>query len=149
MKQCPVHGPINHPNASDLIICPIDGVDALTDLDNGVAYLSSDEAAALDSVALQNPGPSFWGPRMWSHLHEEVRAQAEYDKWYEEIPCTSCKAEVATYESTNTFVENDDWWGFDLHNHVNTNLGKTLMAEAAAQTLYGWGPRDTEGGGEE
>lgn len=140
MKRCPVHGPINHWNAASLTVCPIDGVEILTDENNGVQYVSPEDIAK-QFVTAELPGPASWGPGKWNELHTQVDTEPKFDVWYASIPCTACRDEVDLFTASNAF-DPDPWWGFDLHNHVNTNLSKPLMTEAEAQALYGWGDRD-------
>ena len=78
--------------------------------------------------------PSIWGPQLWSVLHslpESAKSLEKLKNCLQNLclPCQACQSHYDEYLSENpasligTRTEAFDWI-FNLHNEVNTRLGK-------------------------
>ena len=118
------------------------------------------------SCACQIPVPDYpanadWGPILWNILHsfaekagkaalppDEVREWSKFIKATGEVlPCDKCRAHYAEYTRANpltqiasipydqlkTFIKT---WFWQLHNDVNTSLGKPLFAYGHLESTY-------------
>ena len=95
--------------------------------------------------------PADWGPHAWKFLHyvclnypdnpsfEEREVMKNYIKYFSEvIPCSVCRSDFKKIKDEydmNTILNSKISlfeWSVDVHNRVNTKLGKKTMTHISA-----------------
>lgn len=78
----------------------------------------------------------------WRKLHTTRFTPEEFELWIQGIPgCSSCQRDFRRLIETNP-PRFDDWWRWtwEIHNLVNTKLGKPEFTWQESCQLYGWDP---------
>lgn len=85
----------------------------------------------------------------WRKLHTQKFTAQQFEDWVSAIPgCATCQRDFRKILKTNKPVY-DDWerWTWEIHNVVNTKLGKQLIAWTDAIELWGWPIKDIPSNG--
>ena len=92
-----------------------------------------------------------WGPACWTFLHAAAAACEDVEAFgallaavQKTLPCPDCRAHMAAYlrekplrEGEAKAAEAASLYVFEMHNHVNTTLGKDTASALALKQLYG------------
>ncbi len=89
----------------------------------------------------------------WRKLHTTRFTPEECELWIQGIPgCSSCQRDFRRILKNHP-PRFDDWerWTWEIHNEVNSKLGKQLIAWTDAIELWGWSIKDiqTDGNAED
>lgn len=83
------------------------------------------------------------GPERWSVFHNATRKGIADGQWLRvfnrSLPCHSCKQDWAELTAKNPPPKEPSAqfaWGWDLHNRINTKLGKPIMSLEDAEKKY-------------
>jgi Erv1 / Alr family len=95
---------------------------------------------SLEQLRIKLPqAPEDFGPILWKHLHKHAKQnsynKAWLDRFTEIIPCGSCKNSFKEFKHPVS-EQNFFSWTVDAHNKVNKKLGKPIMYEPTAETMY-------------
>lgn len=100
---------------------------------NGEAYFISFDRPDFKTLRKRIVIPdhsSSWGPPLWKAIHIESQSVKDIPEWIESIasrlPCGECKDHFRLFLAAHPVVD-PFVWAYDLHEAVNTRLGKKGM----------------------
>ena len=108
------------------------------------AYLRTDEpvSQSVSQVPTNAHSPAMILRQQahWRKLHTETFDTEKFNKWIERIPgCSPCRAnfrKILEYSPPRF----DDWfkWTWEVHNEVNSKIGKSIVAWEEACNRWNW-----------